>query len=159
MIWVVLNLVEHLLGLQWYGTISALDAQDNILMFLATDNKLSIQDGSKALFKGNPGSASRDALLKAHKNHRGPSKRIVWDHATVPLTNNKLLRQLCDFIQQFLSGGYNGTFHDFMEFQIVFYFFTSLCVMVVFLLGFDAISFDAVNTRGYRERTSCSSKQ
>lgn len=72
-------------------------------------------DGSKSLFKGNPCSASRDALLKSNKSHRGPSKRMVWDHGILPLTNNKLLKRLYDFIDQFLSGGYNVLMQSIRE--------------------------------------------
>lgn len=65
------------------------------------------QDGSKAPFKGNPCS-SADALLKANKNPRGPSKRTMWDHEELPATNIEILKLLYDLISQFLTGGYNG---------------------------------------------------
>lgn len=66
------------------------------------------QDGSKALLKGNP-SASSDALLKAHKSLRGPSKREIWDHRDLSSTKTKILQLLHGFTSQFLMGGYNGT--------------------------------------------------
>ncbi|KAK2983623.1 hypothetical protein RJ640_023157 [Escallonia rubra] len=72
-------------------------------------------DGSKALCKGNPCSASRDALLKAHKTHRGPLKRAVWDDGTVPSTKENILRLLHDFINQFLSGAYNVLMQSIRE--------------------------------------------
>ncbi|KAL8095808.1 uncharacterized protein LOC141693231 isoform X2 [Apium graveolens] len=64
-------------------------------------------DGSKTLFKGNPCSASHDALLKTHKNHKGPAKRMAWDHGRLPSTNETILQLLHEFINQLLSGGYN----------------------------------------------------
>ncbi|XP_060203765.1 uncharacterized protein LOC132632004 isoform X1 [Lycium barbarum] len=64
-------------------------------------------DGSKTLIKGNPCSVSHDPLMIAHKKHRGPAKRTVWDQGTLPATKNKILNLLYDFINQFLGGGYN----------------------------------------------------
>ncbi|KAK3011688.1 hypothetical protein RJ639_010868, partial [Escallonia herrerae] len=72
-------------------------------------------DGSKALCKGNPCSASRDALLKAHKTHRGPLKRAVWDDGTIPSTKENILGLLHDFINQFLSGAYNVLMQSIRE--------------------------------------------
>lgn len=74
-------------------------------------NKQSIssrQDGSKTLFKGNPCSASNDVLLKTHKNQKGPAKRMAWDYGRLPSTNDTILQFLHEFINQLLSGGYNG---------------------------------------------------
>nr|XP_027110166.1 protein timeless homolog isoform X1 [Coffea arabica] len=82
--------------------------------FSGTFTRLTM-DGSKTLFKGNPCSASHDALLKAHKNHRGPSKRTVWDHGKLPSTKTKILQLLHDFIDQFLSGGYNVLMQSIRE--------------------------------------------
>lgn len=73
--------------------------------FSGTFTRLTL-DGSKALFKGNPCS-SANALLKANKNPRGPSKRTMWDHGELLATNNEILKLLYDFIIQFLTGGYN----------------------------------------------------
>ncbi|KAK3010402.1 hypothetical protein RJ639_012889 [Escallonia herrerae] len=72
-------------------------------------------DGSKALCKGNPCSASRDALLKAHKTHRGPLKRAVWDDGTIPSTKENILGLLHDFVNQFLSGAYNVLMQSICE--------------------------------------------
>lgn len=65
-------------------------------------------DGSKALFKGNPCFVSRDTLAKPQKVHRGPLKRIVWDHGSLPSTKNNILELLHDFVNQFLSAGFNA---------------------------------------------------
>jgi len=65
------------------------------------------QDGSKAVVKGNPNS-SHNVLLKAHNVSRGPTKRIAWDHPRLPSTKDKILELLHGFLNQFLSGGYNG---------------------------------------------------
>lgn len=67
------------------------------------------QDGSKTLFMGNPCSASHGNLLKSHKvQHRGPLKRMVWDYERLPSTKDKILELLHDFVNQLVSGGYNG---------------------------------------------------
>ena len=68
------------------------------------------QDGSKTLFKGNPCSRSRDTLLKSHKVYRGPLKRMVWDYGRLPSTKDNILELLHGFVNQLLSGGYNGIF-------------------------------------------------
>lgn len=35
-------------------------------------------------------------------------KKIVWDHGIVPPVKDSILELLHDFVNQFLSGGYNG---------------------------------------------------
>lgn len=65
------------------------------------------QDGSKAVLKGKPTSTSRNTLVKPH-GRRGPIKKIAWDHGGLPSTDDKILELLHDFVNQFLSGGYNG---------------------------------------------------
>lgn len=101
------------------------------------------QDGSKAVLKGKPTSASCNTLLKPH-SHRGPIKKIAWDHGTLPSTKDEILELLHDFVNQFLSGGYNG-----MSFLFDF------CFMFVYLVLLHnykvrmCISFDAVNSCGY----------
>ncbi|KAL2527378.1 timeless family protein [Abeliophyllum distichum] len=82
--------------------------------FSGTFTRLTL-DGSKALFKGNPCSSSADALLKANKNLRGPSKRTMWDHGELPATNNEILKLLYDFTSQFLTGGYNVLMQSMRE--------------------------------------------
>ncbi|XP_077228993.1 timeless family protein isoform X2 [Tasmannia lanceolata] len=64
-------------------------------------------DGSKTLLKGNLVTASGGGLLKAHKVQRGPLKRIAWDHGSLYSPNENVLELLHDFLNQFLSGGYN----------------------------------------------------
>ncbi|CAA2975871.1 Hypothetical predicted protein [Olea europaea subsp. europaea] len=81
--------------------------------FSGTFTRLTL-DGSKAPFKGNPCS-SADALLKANKNPRGPSKRTMWDHEELPATNIEILKLLYDLISQFLTGGYNVLMHSVRE--------------------------------------------
>ncbi|KAL5999069.1 hypothetical protein ACLOJK_010019 [Asimina triloba] len=65
-------------------------------------------DGSKSLFKGNPATASGGSLLKAHKVQKGPKKRIAWDQGGLTLPKENILELLHQFVNQFLSGGYNG---------------------------------------------------
>ncbi|KAA8539990.1 hypothetical protein F0562_026682 [Nyssa sinensis] len=79
--------------------------------FSGTFTRLTM-DGSKTLFKGNPCSAT---LLKPHKNHRGPLKRTAWDHGKLPSTKNNLLELLHNFVNQFLSGGYNVLMQSILE--------------------------------------------
>lgn len=66
------------------------------------------QDGSKEVVKGRP-SASCNTMQKP-QNHRGPIKTIAWDHGILPSTEDKILELLHDFVNQFLSGGYNGMY-------------------------------------------------
>ncbi|BFG23444.1 hypothetical protein CerSpe_097180 [Prunus speciosa] len=73
--------------------------------FSGTFTQLTL-DGSKAVLKGKPTSASCNTLLKPH-SRRGPIKKIAWDHGTLPSTKDKILELLHDFVNQFLSGGYN----------------------------------------------------
>ncbi|XP_061996707.1 uncharacterized protein LOC133714583 [Rosa rugosa] len=63
-------------------------------------------DGSKEVVKGRPTSASCNTLQKS-QNRRGPIKKIAWDHGILPSTEDKILELLHDFVNQFLSGGYN----------------------------------------------------
>nr|CAD1824075.1 unnamed protein product [Ananas comosus var. bracteatus] len=76
-------------------------------MFSGTFTRLSM-DGSKMLFKGNPASASGNSFLKVHKVQRGPLKRIAWDHGSLLLPKKNISELLHNFLNQFLSGGYNG---------------------------------------------------
>ncbi|XP_021655710.2 uncharacterized protein LOC110646535 isoform X2 [Hevea brasiliensis] len=74
--------------------------------FSGTFTRLNM-DGSKAVCKGNPSSASQSILLKPHKIQRSLTKKIVWDHARFPPMKDNILVLLHDFLNQFLSGGYN----------------------------------------------------
>jgi len=58
--------------------------------------------------KGTPSPASCDKLLKPEKVHRGPSKRVMKDYTRLPTKNRRILELLHDFLNQFLTGGYNG---------------------------------------------------
>lgn len=66
------------------------------------------KDGSKAVFKGNPASASHNPIIKPHKGQKGMSKKIMWDQGSLPSTKDNVLELLYDFLNQFLSGSYNG---------------------------------------------------
>lgn len=81
------------------------------------------QDGSKSVFNGKPSSVTRDTLLKPHKVPRGPTKKIAWNHGRMPSSKDKILELLHDFVNQFLTGGYNGIFN--FEFK------TMVCVHLV----------------------------
>ncbi|THG05537.1 hypothetical protein TEA_016690 [Camellia sinensis var. sinensis] len=74
-----------------------------------------LKDGSKTLCKGNPCSASHDPLHNSHKVHRGPLKRVVWDYGRLPSTRDNTLELLHDFVNQLLSGGYNGILSSNMK--------------------------------------------
>ncbi|XP_008234806.1 PREDICTED: uncharacterized protein LOC103333691 [Prunus mume] len=63
--------------------------------FSGTFTQLTL-DGSKAVLKGKPTSASCNTLLKPH-SRRGPIKKIAWDHGTLPSTKDEILELLHDF--------------------------------------------------------------
>ncbi|XP_072995580.1 uncharacterized protein [Typha latifolia] len=75
-------------------------------LFSGTFTRQSV-DGSRTLFKGNPTSASGNGFLKVHKVQRGPLKRIAWDQGRLSLPKQNILGLLNNFLNQFLSGGYN----------------------------------------------------
>ena len=85
------------------------------------------QDGSKAFFKGNPTFTSHDKLLKPHQVQRGPLKKIVSDHGNLPSAKDNILELVHDFVNQFLSGGYNGI--SFVVKWLLF--FTSFLLLLV----------------------------
>ncbi|XP_058100318.1 uncharacterized protein LOC131245111 isoform X3 [Magnolia sinica] len=87
---------------------------DRHSQFSGTFTRLAM-DGSKSLFKGNPAAASCDGLLKAHKVQRGPLKRIAWDHGSLSLPKENILELLHNFVNQFLSGGYNVLMQSIRE--------------------------------------------
>ncbi|CAH2070182.1 unnamed protein product [Thlaspi arvense] len=61
--------------------------------------------GTKAVLKGIP-SAKESTILNPHKG-RGATEKIVWEHGPMSVTNDNVLKLLHDFINQFMSGGYN----------------------------------------------------
>jgi timeless len=63
-------------------------------------------DGTKAVLKGIP-STTESTMLKPQQG-RGATEKIVWEHGPMSVTNDKVLKLLHDFINQFMSGGYNG---------------------------------------------------
>lgn len=71
---------------------------------------LILQDGSKSLCKGNPSSAmsSANSLRKIRNVQRGPQKRIAWDNELLYIPKEGIMEMLRIFMDQFLSGGYNG---------------------------------------------------
>ncbi|KAG9141695.1 hypothetical protein Leryth_025341 [Lithospermum erythrorhizon] len=72
-------------------------------------------DGSKTLCQGNPCSVSNDAPTKVKKETRGPSKRMLWDQGMLPTTKKKIIESLHDFLNNFLSGGYNDLMESIRE--------------------------------------------
>ncbi|XP_041011926.1 protein timeless homolog isoform X2 [Juglans microcarpa x Juglans regia] len=82
--------------------------------FSGTFTRLTM-DGSKAVLKGNPTSATRDILLKHHNVPRGPVKRIAWDIGRLTSTKDKILELLHDFVSQFLLGAYNVLMQSIRE--------------------------------------------
>ncbi|GLT35849.1 hypothetical protein SLA2020_102660 [Shorea laevis] len=64
-------------------------------------------DGSNAVFKGNPASAPQNLLARSHKPNRGSAKKVVSEHGCLPSVKNNILEFLHDFVNQFLSTGYN----------------------------------------------------
>uniref|UniRef100_A0A803PQ24 Timeless N-terminal domain-containing protein n=1 Tax=Cannabis sativa TaxID=3483 RepID=A0A803PQ24_CANSA len=82
--------------------------------FIGTFTRLSM-DGSKSVFNGKPASVSSDAMIKPHKIHRGPTKTIAWNHGRLPSSKDKILELLHDFVNQFLTGGYNALMQSIRE--------------------------------------------
>ncbi|KAH7651526.1 timeless protein [Dioscorea alata] len=64
-------------------------------------------DGSRTIYKGNPVCAG-DGMLKVQKIHRGPVKRTAWDYESASSAKENILQLQYDFLNQFLSGGYNA---------------------------------------------------
>lgn len=101
------------------GSCSTGDAVEGFhTLFYDTNWVVIQQDGSKAVCKGNPRSASQNILPKPHKIQRSSTKKIVWDYGRFPSMKDNILVLLHDFLNQFLSGGYNGIFS---EFNVLFY--------------------------------------
>ncbi|GJN15264.1 hypothetical protein PR202_gb02160 [Eleusine coracana subsp. coracana] len=65
------------------------------------------KDGSKSLCKGNPSSTSASSLRKIRNIQRGPQKRIAWDNDLLYIPKEGITEMLRNFMDQFLSGGYN----------------------------------------------------
>ncbi|KAL9412393.1 hypothetical protein AB3S75_045925 [Citrus x aurantiifolia] len=82
--------------------------------FSGTFARLTI-DGSKAVFKGNPASASHNPIIKPHKGQKGMSKKIMWDQGSLPSTKDNVLELLYDFLNQFLTGSYNVLMQSIQE--------------------------------------------
>ncbi|XP_010445395.1 PREDICTED: protein timeless homolog [Camelina sativa] len=62
-------------------------------------------DGTKAVLKGIP-STAESTMLKPQQG-RGAAEKIVWEHGPMSVTNDNVLKLLHEFINQFMSGGYN----------------------------------------------------
>ncbi|OWM79610.1 hypothetical protein CDL15_Pgr023022 [Punica granatum] len=72
-------------------------------------------DGNKAIIKGNPTPGPCESFLKSDKISWRSTKKIVWDHGAVPLVTANILELLHDFVNQFLSGGYNVLMQSIRE--------------------------------------------
>jgi hypothetical protein len=71
---------------------------------------LNQKDGSKSLCKGNPSSTSASSLRKIRNVQRGPQKRVAWDNDLLYTPKEGITEMLTNFMDQFLSGGYNSEF-------------------------------------------------
>lgn len=60
------------------------------------------------MLKGTPTASCGKALLKAHKTPKGSIRRVAWNHENIYLPNQKILKLLCNLVNQLISGGYNG---------------------------------------------------
>lgn len=158
--WSVIRiLLEHLLGLPWYEFWFSFRLmlvgvfEFWVLVALVV---FAWQDGSKAVFNAKPTSVSRDTLIKPHKVHRGPTKKIAWDHGILPSSKDEILELLHDFVNQFLSGGgYNGMLRlewkmiSLYWFSFYFVFCSISCCFYHINVFHTCISFNAVAPRGY----------
>jgi hypothetical protein len=107
--------MEFLHSFQWYHLLS--NAISSILHHMCINHyllflvlHLILQDGSKSLCKGNPSSAiaSANSLRKIRSVQKGPQKRIAWDNELLYIPKEGIMETLRSFLDQFLSGGYNG---------------------------------------------------
>ncbi|GMJ06484.1 TIMELESS [Hibiscus trionum] len=80
--------------------VSKLQRANRHSQFSGTFTRLTM-GGSTVVYKGNPNNNSQNALLKSH-NSRG-----MRGHGDLPLMRKNILALLHDFVNQFLSGGYN----------------------------------------------------
>ncbi|KAK6925919.1 Timeless, N-terminal [Dillenia turbinata] len=71
-------------------------------------------DGSKTFCKGKP-SSSCDNQLRSQKVLRGRVKRTAWDQSRLPSAKESILVLLHNFVNQFLSGGYNVLMQSIRE--------------------------------------------
>ncbi|KAK4770277.1 hypothetical protein SAY87_030809 [Trapa incisa] len=94
--------------------ISKLHTSSRHSLFSGTFTRLTM-DGGKALVKGNPGLSSSDFLLESGRFSRGPTKKIVRDPGILPSVQENILKMLHDFMNQFISGGYNVLMQSIRE--------------------------------------------
>ncbi|GAB2227644.1 hypothetical protein Droror1_Dr00009471 [Drosera rotundifolia] len=73
--------------------------------------------GSVALRKGMPVPAPSDSKLKSSTAQHGPVKKVVPvpQHVKLPAAKKNILELLYDFMNQFLSGGYNVLMQSILE--------------------------------------------
>jgi timeless len=108
---------------------------------------LILQDGSKSLCKGNPSSAiaSANSLRKIRSVQKGPQKRIAWDNELLYIPKEGIMETLRSFLDQFLSGGYNGNLIVFVYQTItVFFFLCKLGITQCFSVLMQSICDDIV---------------
>lgn len=73
--------------------------------FSGTFTRIAV-DGSKTLIKRNP--APGENLMTVQKVPKGHLKRIAWDHGSLLFPKENILELLHNFMNHFLSGGYNA---------------------------------------------------
>ncbi|KAL9265681.1 timeless-like protein [Drosera capensis] len=105
--------------------------QDNLLLletyhyiFMGQDSEViaktcltASKSGSVALRKGMPVPVLCDSNLKSGKVQHGPVKKVVPvpQHVKLPTAKKNILELLYDFMNQFLSGGYNVLMQSILE--------------------------------------------
>ncbi|XP_010537125.1 PREDICTED: uncharacterized protein LOC104811936 [Tarenaya hassleriana] len=70
-------------------------------------------DGSKAVLKGIP--STTDSTVLKPTLGRGAAEKIVWEHGRISLAKDSILKLLHDFINQFMTGGYNVLMQSILD--------------------------------------------
>jgi hypothetical protein len=85
----------------------------------------------------------------------------LWDHGRLPSMKDNILELLHDFLNQFLSGGYNGICSEIkiISHKTFACFCFLLIILLTFIMNWIHVRFDGVDPWRYREGASCNSKQ
>ncbi|KAE8722683.1 Timeless family protein [Hibiscus syriacus] len=86
--------------------VSRLQRANRHSQFSGTFTRLTM-GGSTVVHNGNPNNISQNALLKSHNSHGISTQKNMRGNGDLPSMRKKVLALLHDFVNQFLSGGYN----------------------------------------------------
>lgn len=83
--------------------------------------------------------------LKSQNVTRGPAKKIAWDHPRFPSTKDKILELLHGFVNQFLSGGYNGMIFQNISHNLLYVCASIYMYIILWVFNYKAKSSPIVN--------------